>query len=151
MNVNPISFQASYRIKGEYANMAADKITDMIRCPSIAKNSNEPAESYFLTALHTDPLGECANSMTFSNKDEAFVFTGKEYLQVRKLYDDMAKSISCARRNGASQEYIQILLDSEFDRFRDLSRMILDNEDTKTVHVGYDIGDAKIRSFSIEA
>lgn len=124
MNINPISFGKIIKITGNNPIAAAKKI---------ASKSDE------------------ATPVTFDSNKSAYIATGDDYKVIDIYCKDMIKRIeTAAEEHSACSNITQIVTDIEFDRFLDLSKMhIMDNQDL-TVDTVYDENKNEIVSFNIQ-
>ena len=136
MNINPISFKGITKIIGTRPLASADRISDIIKHNEKGETKTEQKIARYFSSKETQGS---ATSVTFNNGKTAYVVTGSEYEQLKDLYDDMAYNVSVASAiYGKGSDMVKLVTESEMDRYIDLAKSIVVNQEDATFRVGYD-------------
>ena len=135
MNINPISFKGVTRIVGKRALASAERISDIIRHN---EKGNTQAEEKIAKRFNSEQTSQ-ATAISFNQGRTAYVVTGDEYMQLKKLYDDMAMQVEVASdAYGYGSEMTKLVIDSEMERYLDLAKMIVLDREGSSLMVKYD-------------
>lgn len=147
MNVTSINFKGITKIIGNRPIASADRISDIIRH---SEKSETKAERILAMRYPSEETQDLAISLSFNQGKTAYVVTGKEYKQLSELYDDVASNIEIAINHyGHGSEMVKLVLESEMNRYADLSKMIVMNQEDSTLRVDYDDSSNKITSLDL--
>lgn len=136
MRIVPISFKGVTKIVGQRPQACADRVVNIVCHPDEARNDVEKELASRFPSSETQNL---ANSVSFDAGKTVYLVTGEDYKKIKKLYDDMAKHVADATDiHGMGSQMVSLVKDSELDRFNDLAKMAVLNNEDATLNLSYD-------------
>ena len=147
MNINPISFKGVTKITGNRPLASANRISDIINHNENCKTETEKKIAKRFSCKET----RCeATSITFNQGKSAYVVTGKECQQLKELSNYMDSYVETASKvYGKGSDMAKIIAECEMDRFYDLAKIIVIDQEDATLDINYDDSTNKINSLNL--